>query len=493
MHKLSGLDASFLYLESPETPMHIAGLSICEMPPGHSGNPYEEYRAQLAARLHEIPSFHRRLAPTPFAIDHPYWVNADEVDFDYHVRHAALPRPGTPAQLRALVERLHSQPLDRSRPLWQFHVIEGLETGHFALYTKMHHACLDGGGGIMAMDILSDSEPTPRPPLPHPTVRLQTREPGVFEMIGSAYGHFMQQGLRMLQAAPTAVQAIFETLKLTAQGQGWSADDLQAAPRTRFNTRIGAQRALGYASIPVAEAKAVGKAFGGTINDVVMAISGGALRAYLERHGELPEKSLVAAVPVSLREVGNTDNSNQVTSVLARIGTHIADPVERIEFVRGAMAREKVKLGAVKDVIPQDFAFFGAPMMAMALAWAMGKTSAVEKLPVPMNVTISNVPAGRKHVYFAGAKVVAYFPVSIPTHGCALNITLHGYVDRLDFGLTACRKAVPDVQDIADGMMAEFARLKAAAEAGTARPAPKAEAKPAAKPAARPRRAKAAA
>jgi WS/DGAT/MGAT family acyltransferase len=471
MHKLSGLDAAFLYMETPETPMHIAGLSICEPPAGSSENPYEAFKSQIAARLHEVPSFHRTLMPTPFNIDHPSWVNANSVDFDYHVRHVALPKPGSVDQLRSIVERLHSQLLDRSRPLWQFHVIEGLETGHFALYTKMHHACLDGGGGIMAMDILSDREPTPRPPLPRAKIDMVSQRPGFFEVLGSAYGAFLQQQVRFAESVPAVAKALFDSIKLSLAGEGYALRDLKPAPKTPFNVRIGAQRAYGYTTISVPDAKAVGKALGATINDVVLAVCGGALRSYLAAHGKLPADSLVAGVPVSLREAGDTSNSNQVTSVLASIGTHIADPLERLAHVQASMKREKAKLGALKDVMPRDLSFFGAPIVATLLARAMGETSAIDRLPMPINVAISNVPAARRHLYFAGAKVVAYFPVSIPTHGCALNITLHGYVDRLDFGLTACRNAVPDVQAIADAIASEFAALQAAAS--PAQPAPR--------------------
>jgi WS/DGAT/MGAT family acyltransferase len=462
MQKLSAMDAAFLYLETPETPMHIAGLSICEPPDGEH-NPYEAFKSQIAARLHEVPSFHRILMPTPFNIDHPSWVNADTVDFDYHVRHAALPKPGTVDQLRSLIERLHSQPLDRERPLWQFHVIEGLKTGHFALYTKMHHACLDGGGGIMAMDILSDREPVPRPPLPRAQIPIQTQRPGFFEVLGSAYGSFLQQQVRILQSMPTMARALADTVKLTLEGQGFELKNLKPAPKTPFNVRIGAQRAYGYTAIDIKEAKSVGKHLDATINDLVLACCGGALRRYLAAKQQLPKDSLVAGVPVSLREMGDTSNSNQVTGVATDIGSNIEDPLERLRHVQTSMGREKQKLGALKDVMPRDLSFFGAPLLATALAGAFGKSEVANALPAYVNVAISNVPAARRHLYFAGAKVVGYFPVSIPYHGCALNITLHGYVDRLDFGLTACRKAVPDVQQIADLILDEFKALRNAA------------------------------
>ena len=196
-----------------------------------------------------------------------------------------------------------------------------------------------------------------------------------------------------------------------------------------------------------------------------MAVCGGALRRYFERHGELPARSLVAGVPVSLRELGDMSNNNQVAAMTCEIGTDVADPLERLRKVSANAKQSKKQLGAVKDVFPTDFSFFGAPVLVSAAAQFANRTDVVNRMPAAMNVVISNVPGPRRPMYFAGSKVLAYFPVSIATHGSALNITLQSYVDRLDFGLIACKIAVPDVQDIADDIVEEFALLKAAVDA----------------------------
>lgn len=475
MQKLSGLDAMFLYLETQKTPMHIAGLSVCQPPEGYDGDAYEDFKAQIASRLHEIPAFHRILRPTPFEIDHPVWINADEVDMDYHIQRAHLPKPGRLEQLRLLIQRLHSQVLDRSRPLWQFHIIEGLEDedfnlkpGTFALYTKSHHACVDGGAGISVMDIISDREPTPRPPLPKSQIRLSSQEPGFFEMLGSAYGRMLQQQVDLVAALPKISSAFSNVVRSFGGENSWSLKDLAPAPKTRFNTRIEQQRAYGAQTLSLPEVIAVAKAAGATINDVVLSICGGALRLYLARHNELPEKSLIAGVPVSLRELGDTSTNNQVAGILCAIGTDIDDPVERLKAVQAAAKRGKAQIGSVREVIPQDYNIFGAPAVLTIMSQLADRTSLIERMPAFLNVAISNVPGPRRPMYFAGSKVVGYFPVSIAAHGCALNITLHSYVDRLDFGLMACKKTVPDVQDIADDIVGEFRRLQAAVEGATA-------------------------
>jgi diacylglycerol O-acyltransferase / wax synthase len=463
MLKLSGLDAMFLYLETQLTPMHVAGLSILQPPPGYQDNPFDAFRAQVASRLHEVPSFCRKLVKTPFSIDHPVWVSAEEIDLDYHIRRAALPKPGSIAQLRGMIEHLHAQVLDRTRPLWQFHVIEGLEDGRFALYTKSHHACIDGGAGILAMDILSDQEPTPRPPLPDTQIRLATKMPGFFEVLGGAAGSMVQQQVNLLRGLPTALKTVRRVAAAARKGGTFGLADLKPAPRTMFNQRVGRQRAYGTCSIALSEAKAVGKVVGGTINDVVLTICAGTLRRYLLLHGALPAQSLVAGVPVSLREVGDTSNNNQVSGMLPRIATDVADPVERMAAIQANMSRAKAQLGTIRDIIPQDFSMPFAPAVLTAMWQLLERNPIMERMPAALNVAISNVPGPRRPMYFAGCEVVEYYPVSIATHGTALNITLHSYVNRLDFGFIGCRKIMPDIQVMADMLIEEFEALKTAA------------------------------
>jgi len=470
MHKLTGMDATFLYMETEETPMHVSGLLICE-PPQLGENPYEALKSQIAARAHEIPSFHRKLMPTPFYVDHPVWVTAETIDLDYHIKHARLPAPGNVEQLRTLIQGLHSGILDRDRPLWQFYIIEGVEDpsfglkkGSFALYTKSHHASIDGGAGIAVLDIISDREPTPRPPLPKNKIRLYSEKPGAFELLGSSYGRFLQQQVDLVKSVPDLVKSAASFLKVASEDTASVFKNMKPAPKTRFNVRIQKQRAYGAQSLMLADVKALAKRTNTTLNDVVMSICGGALRTYLSNHKELPEESLVAAVPVSLRELGDASNTNQVAGMTCGLATDIADPIKRLMAVNENAKGAKKQLATVKDIFPTDYSFFGAPILVTAMAQLTSRTDIVNYMPSPINVTISNVPGPRRHVYFAGSKVVANFPVSIATHGCALNITLQSYVDRLDFGLIACKMAVPDVQDIADYIVDEFAILQKAAE-----------------------------
>lgn len=490
MDRLSGLDAMFLYLETAQTPMHIAGLAICEPPPGYEGHPFEEFKAQVISRLHEVPSFSRVLKNQPFRLDHPVWVTADHIDLDYHFRRAALPKPGTWKQLMTMVEHLHMQILDRKRPLWQYHVIEGLEGGRFALYLKTHHACLDGGGGVMALDIVSDREPKPREPYPKNDVRFHTRKPGFFEMLGHALGSVVQQQVDALKSTPALVRAIGNVARSTMRKKTWDSDALRPAPRTIFNGRVGRRRAFGTASLPVGELKMMGKATGSTLNDIVLTVCAGGLRRYLAARNQLPDESMVAAVPVSMREVGDANMSNQVASIMPRIGTHIADPIERLEYVARSTKRAKNQMTDVREVVPRDFSLPGAPAIVPLLWQIVERTSITDAVPLMMNVAISNVPGSRRPMYFAGIEVKEFYPVSIATHGVALNITVQSYVDRLDFGLTTCRDICPDVQVLTDHIIAEYNDLKAQliAKAMQAERDKQAAAAPAPEPAAKKKR-----
>jgi WS/DGAT/MGAT family acyltransferase len=241
----------------------------------------------------------------------------------------------------------------------------------------------------------------------------------------------------------------------------WDRESLRSAPRTIFNGRVGRRRAFGTASLPVGELKMMGKATGATLNDIVLTICAGGLRRYLTARNQMPDESIVAAVPVSMREVGDTNMSNQVASIFPRIGSHIADPVERLEYVATSTKRAKGQMSDVRGVIPRDFSLPGMPLVAPLLWQVVERTSITDAVPAMTNVAISNVPGSRRPMYFAGIEVKEFYPVSIATHGVALNITVQSYVDRLDFGLTTCRDICPDVQVLADQIIAEYTDLKA--------------------------------
>jgi diacylglycerol O-acyltransferase len=278
MKKLGGIDASFLYMETPETPMHVAGLTFIELPAGYSGSFYEDYKAHITKRMHLAPLLAKKLVPVPFDIDHPLLVDDDDIDLDYHIRRLSLTPPGTIAQLEELVGRLHSNFLDRSRPLWEFYVIDGLQNGQVAIYTKIHHALVDGGAGMALNTMMYDLTPEPREvEAPPPKLREASKQLDPGMLLGTAYSNFLSQQIKMIQAIPDVWKTIANftlpdpaTLKLPET----SRQPLPIAPRTSLNGAITSQRIYTARSVPLADAKRIAKASGTTLNDVVMAVCG---------------------------------------------------------------------------------------------------------------------------------------------------------------------------------------------------------------------------
>jgi diacylglycerol O-acyltransferase len=485
MAQLSGIDASFLYMETPETPMHVAGFTLFELPAGIEGSFYDHFRRFFEGRVHLIPIFAKKLARAPLELDHPGWIDVEKLDFDYHIRSTVLPKPGTWQQLEETIARLHSIPLDRTRPLWQFDVIEGLADGRAALYSKVHHAAVDGGAGMVITKALYDITPEPRvvePPKPRAPIEKPTPAERYVNGVADLVGNLVKHQLNALKAGAEIANSVASALTPKPGSNPLSAlapaklpgvPDV-IAPKTPFNVTITKERSYAARALSLSDAKFVGKATDSKLNDVVMAICGGALRRYLKEKNALPDRPLLAFVPISLREMGNTDINNQVFGMNCALGTDVADPLGRLAAIKKSSGDAKTIAGGVKDIAPKDFTMLGAPLLLPALMQLYGRSKLADVLPQPVNVVISNTPGPPVPLYCTGAKVLALYPVSIPTHGIALNLTVQSYLNELDFGLTADARAVPDVAKIADYLIDALAELKAAVEkAGMVPPKPK--------------------
>ncbi len=460
MKHLSIVDGAFLHLESPEMPMHVGSLNLFEPPAGYAGGYYEAVKAHVARRMHLAPVFTRKLALMPFDLANPVWIHDDDIDLDYHVRTMVLPRPGTMEQLEALAARLHSMLLDRSRPLWEFYVIEGLADGRIAFYGKVHHAAVDGQAGVAMATSLFDVTPEPRPVKPPRERRGNTYQLGVAELLAAALQNQFQQLVQSVKLLPTLVRTLAGAAAEAVNTRRHESADERAvrraeapgsrwklAPPTPFNHSITNQRAFAAVSLPLPEVKAIGKSVGASINDVVLWLCSTALRSYLKDSRELPEQSLIAAVPISLRQEGDTTANNQVAGTLIDLATQIADPAERLKAIRRGTGAMKRQMGTFRGVIPTDFPSLGSPWLLSGLASLYGRSRIADWLRIT-NVTISNVPGSRVPVYLVGARMTDYYPLSIVVHGVALNITVQSHVDQLCFGLIACRRAVPDVHEL---------------------------------------------
>lgn len=456
MSHLSVVDGAFLHLESPEMPMHVGSLALFEPPTLGPGEWFEAVKAHVASRMHLAPVFTRKLALMPFDLANPVWIHDDDIDLDYHIRHMLLPKPGTMAQMEALCARLHSSLLDRSRPLWEFYVIEGLADGRVGFYSKVHHSAVDGQAAVAMANSVFDMTPEPRR-VRTPRVKRSNRyQLGVAELLSAALGNQLRQVVQFARLLPplagAALGAIKESVAARRSGTAARASApgtrFKLAPATPFNASITNQRAFAGMALPLQEVKSIGKALGASVNDMVLWLCSTALREYLAETRELPDKTLVAGVPISLRTEGDTSSNNQVSMTVIDLATQIDDPVRRLEIIMAGTQAMKHQMGAFGSLIPTDFPSLGSPWLLSGLASLYGRSRLADRLRFA-NVTISNVPGPQVPLYLAGAKMTGLYPLSIVVHGVALNITVQSYMGQLCFGLIACRRAAPDVVELA--------------------------------------------
>jgi diacylglycerol O-acyltransferase len=463
MDHLSGSDAAFLHLESPETPMHIGGLAILELSADYSGNFMDDVRDHIQNRMHMAPIFQRKLVNMPFDIANPIWVMDEDIDIDYHIRHVIVPPPATRNTVDKLVARLHSSLLDRSRPLWEMHILDGLPvpsdlpegTRYVGLYSKMHHAALDGMGGQVLMEAIMDVTAVPRAPKKRKRRREATTGDnyGIAELTASGVMHNISQSIKLTKNIPKLTTKAFDMIKPAKNPDGSKVERMNwLAPKTPLNATITNQRSFARFSIPYEDSKKIAKLNNVSLNDVVMAISGEGMNRYFADEGFVLDEPMLAAVPVSIRPEGNTELSNQVSVARMSLATTIKDPLERLQAINASSTYTKTMMSDVKAIIPTDFPSIGAPWLVSSIASTLTRARVVNSLPPFANVLISNVPGPNITLYFAGAKQVSTYPVSIPYHGMGLNITLQSYNGWLDFGVISCQKLMPDVSELAQHM-----------------------------------------
>lgn len=466
---LSGLDATFLYLETPQTPMHVGSLHLYELPKGFKGSFHAQVIQHLAKRIHLSSIFTNKLAYMPFDLGHPVWVHDDNFDLSRHVRKITAAKM-TEKMAEAMAAKLHSQLIDREHPLWEFYVFDRIVRKDGSIcagfYSKIHHAALDGKGGTVLANAVLDVSPTPREVTP-PDPTRKTRSAGdlkIGEMIGAVFSNSLAQYAKLAKSLPGAASQIGSTLaknNLKLSGKSVKASSpISLAPKTPFNVGIGAERVFVTASIPFAECKLMAKSIGASFNDMVLWICSTALRSYLAQHASIPKKPLIAAMPVSLRDESNKDMGNQASMSLANLGTHIAHPAKRMAAIMESTSKVKQALVNLKSVLPTDYPSFLAPWIvggAARLALkTYGRSSFAERLPMVANLAISNVPGPQVPLYMAGARMLTFYPLSIVMHGLGLNITIQTYAGSVDFGIIAGKNALPHAQDLAKALVAAF-------------------------------------
>ena len=470
MKQLSALDASFLYLETPAMPMHVGALHILELPAGHKGRFVNTLRRHMADRLPAAPALRRKLWMMPLNLANPAWVDAVP-DLKQHIVEIKLARGAGLHELETLVGQLHPQLLDRGRPLWKFHVIEGLAPGEggrkrVGLYSQLHHAAVDGQAAVALANVLLDLTPEPRNIEARASGRQRRFKLGLVEMISGAVSNEVQQLTHIIRALPSAVSSLSSAAtQMASRSELVSgkkrAGALALAPRMRLNASVTPGRAFAAVTLPLHELKALGRLHEATLNDMVLMLCSTALRRFFAKHGPLPRKSLIAAMPISLREKGDTRADNQASITLVSLGTNIADPSRRLAHIKAATSSLKRTLGDVKRLLPTDFPSIGVPWLMQAASALYGRAKVADKLPPVANVTISNVPGPPMPLYLAGAKMLTNYPCSIVVHGVGLNITVQSYDQSLDCGLMADEVAMPEVRELADAIAVAFDDLRA--------------------------------
>ena len=494
MQQLTGLDAAFLAMETSSVFGHVGSVCVLDPSTAPQALTLDRLTRLIESRLHLIPPFRRRLVEVPLGLAQPYWLEDPDFDIEYHVRELALPAPGDDKQLAEQAARLHARPLDRRRPLWELYLIHGLKDGRKAVYTKVHHAAIDGVSGNDILAAVLDLTPEGREETDTPAWECD-KQPGAASMLARSVVSLTSQPIRAARMSYGLVRSlpglatsparprlpVIDRILKRDANVVLSSTGLRA-PATPFNKSVSPHRRWAFVSLPFADVKRVKDVHGTTVNDVVMALSAGALRRWLLDRKALPEAPLVAGVPVSVRtEDQKGTGGNRVSSMIAPIPTNVPDTTERLRACHEAMRAAKQQHGALPADMLADVAQFAMPALAGQAARVAARLRLVERLNA-FNLIISNVPGPNIPLYYAGARLLAYYPLSAIADGQGLNITVMSYGGQLHFGLIADRELVPDLDKMAGYLADELAELVATLPADVV---VLPDANPAAKPAAK--------
>jgi WS/DGAT/MGAT family acyltransferase len=468
MRRLSGEDALFVYAETPSMPMHTLGTTILD-PAGAPGGAFDFDRivATVASRLHLVPPFRQRLLEVPLGLGHPVLVDDPGFRIENHLHRIAVPAPGSLRELAEIVGDIAARPLDRSQPLWEMWVVEGLSGGRIALITKMHHCMIDGASGSSQMAQLMDLEASAPPPQ-LPRVRWSPPPlPSALELarlsLGSRFVSPIWLGRLLLHTA-TGLRSRRRAQREVARG-GPLPSLFERPPATRFNRAISTHRAVAYGSASLADVKRIKNAFGVTVNDAVLAACALSVRRYLEARDDLPVRSLICMVPVSLKsQQEKVEFSNKVSTLLVKLPTQLAEPEDVIEAVHGETSDAKQVFAAIEEDLLVQWLQLVPPVLAALGARLYSELDLADRQPAPVNLIVSNMLGPPVPLYFGGARVEAVYPMGPVAEGVGLNLTVLSNMGRLDIGVLACRESVPDVWEIAEGFAQAVAELGVAAE-----------------------------
>ena len=492
LRQLQGMDTSFVALETPNSPMHIGSILLFDPSTAPGGFVrFKDILQYFESRLQLSSMVRQRLVRVPFDLDYPYWVEDENFDLEFHIRHIALPKPGDWRQLCIQTARIFARPLDLTRPPWEFTVVEGLDNvpnvppGSFAIVSKVHHAAIDGMSGIDLMEALYTLDPNTPPPNA-PDEWKPEKVPSAGELLARSWFNALRNPLERVRVAAQTTPALYRLV------QGAASKDFEIgaemiAPRTRFNVAIGPHRVIEGRSFALADVKAIrALAPGSKVNDVFLAAIGGGLRKYLKAKDDLPDKSLTAMAPISVRSKEEKgDMGNQVAAMVVQLGTHIEDPAERLAYVHDRTKNSKAMTEAIGARNMTEISKI-SPALYMALgAQLYTRLGLANRINPPFNTQVTNVPGPPVHLYSAGARRESLMGLSCLTDGMGLAHVVQSYVDEATISFTADRDQMPDPEYYIACIAESFGELLAAAWAAhdaatNAAPAKKTGTKPAA-------------
>ena len=470
MEQLQGMDASFVALEQRNAPMHIGSVLIYDPSTAPGGFVrFKDILSFFEQRMRLSKTMRQRLVKVPFNIDYPYWIEDPEFDLEYHVRHVALPTPGDRRQLCIQAARIFSRPLDLTRPPWEFTIVEGLDNidgvpkGSFAMVTKVHHAAIDGMSGIDLRQALHTLTPETGP-LSKPDLWKPDTAPNPALLFAKGYVRALVNPLRQVGVAVRATPGMYRAAKGLIKGE-FDFNALMGAPKTRFNVKVSPNRVFEGRTFALEHVKAIrALSPGSKVNDVLLAIVGGALHLYLKAKNDLPEASLTAGVPISVRAEGEKNAmGNQVSAMIVPLGTHIGDPAERLRYIHAQTQKSKAMTNAI-GARQMTEASKVSPALFMALSAQLFSQFGLSNYIKPViNTAVTNVPGPPVHIYSCGARLISMHGMLCLMDGLALGHVVQSYVDQATVGFTACRKAMPDPEFYSQCLQDSFEALAKAA------------------------------
>jgi diacylglycerol O-acyltransferase len=468
MQQLTGMDASFLYLETPNAPMHISGLSIYDQSTAPGGKVrFKEIIDNYTDRVRPMPPMTRKLVEVPLNLDHPYWVSDGHFDPEFHIRHLALPAPGDWRQLCILVSRLHARPLDRNHPLWEAYIIEGLDNvegcpkGSFAIFSKTHHAAIDGTSGMEMVAAMHDLSPDYKGTRPAGVIQTDSM-PSKGELILRAQLNSIKKPFNFISVARNTVPGMAKAYNRQRKGELQKSHEI---PRTRFNGKVSPHRVFNAATFDLQEVKDIKNSLPGvTVNDVALALCGGALRKYLVHHDELPEQSLAAMAPVNVRSDDDKTGGNLVSALTVQIRTDIEDPIERLQAVHEGTKGAKELNNAIGAKAMTDYTQFIPSTLTALAARLASDWGLMNRMKPQFNCVITNVPGPPFPLYSTGAKMISTYGTGPVTDGLGLFHAIGSYCGQFVISATSCREMMPDPDFYRQCLQESFEELRAAAK-----------------------------